>query len=25
VLLHSSDPPDQAMELLGAGFATRGA
>jgi D-alanyl-D-alanine carboxypeptidase (penicillin-binding protein 5/6) len=25
VVLHSSDPPDQAMELLNAGFATRGA
>jgi serine-type D-Ala-D-Ala carboxypeptidase (penicillin-binding protein 5/6) len=25
VLLHSDDPPDQAMKLLGAGFATRGA
>jgi D-alanyl-D-alanine carboxypeptidase len=25
VLLHSSDPPDQARELLDAGFATRGA
>ncbi len=24
VLLHSDDPPDQAMKLLGAGFATRG-
>ncbi len=25
VLLHSQDPPDQAMQLLSAGFATRGA